>query len=294
MESAEGYIYCMSNPSMEGLYKIGETNNPEARRKELSSASGVPEPYIIEFAKKVIDYKAKEKAIHTFLGDFRYNKEFFKLSKEVIKNLFNILPGDEWKEEDIITLKEETPKPNKEDELKESIINSIAKDSIKINDSQSIKEKELKIIFKNIIQIEGIKTSEKKFYDIFKEWAGNNIRYLSKPTVYVEIKNTYISDNISELETKRPNNRQLKYSSFIKFKEDRIRRCPGENVSIKDIQRAYRNWFEESGNGMKMSAIDLEARLIEEYGEPRDKKTFNDTRVFFYDEDIKEYDASLV
>jgi hypothetical protein len=45
---------------------------------------------------------------------------------------------------------------------------------------------------------------------------------------------------------------------------------------------------------MKMSAIDLEARLIEEYGEPYDKKTFNDTRVFFYDEEIEEYDASLV
>lgn len=85
------------------------------------------------------------------------------------------------------------------------------------------------------------------------------------------------------------------FDSFAKFKGARIRTCPGEKVLIKDIQRAYKTWMEEFGNGQKfMSANDLEVRLTEEYGEPRDKKTFNNIRLFYTDEEIEEYDASLV
>lgn len=38
-----GWVYILSNEYMPGIYKIGmTTNSPEARAKELSSATGVP------------------------------------------------------------------------------------------------------------------------------------------------------------------------------------------------------------------------------------------------------------
>jgi hypothetical protein len=44
-----GYLYCMSNPSMPGILKVGMTKTsektPDLRAKELSTPSGVPSPY---------------------------------------------------------------------------------------------------------------------------------------------------------------------------------------------------------------------------------------------------------
>ena len=49
----EGWVYCLSNPSMPGLLKIGMTlQTPEKRAKGLFS-TGVAEAFVIEFAKKV-------------------------------------------------------------------------------------------------------------------------------------------------------------------------------------------------------------------------------------------------
>ncbi len=83
------------------------------------------------------------------------------------------------------------------------------------------------------------------------------------------------------------------FDSFAKFKGSRIRVCAGEKVAMKDLCRAYKTWMEEFGNGQKfLSASELEGRFVEEYGEPRDKKTFANIRLFYTDEEVEEFDAA--
>ena len=45
MSNYLGCVYVFSNPSMPGLLKLGKANNSEERKKELSSSTGVPEPF---------------------------------------------------------------------------------------------------------------------------------------------------------------------------------------------------------------------------------------------------------
>lgn len=77
----EGYIYCLSNPSIPNLLKIGmTTRTPEERAKELFT-TGVATPFIIEFARKVSNPKNKEKDIHRILENYRVpSREFFDIS----------------------------------------------------------------------------------------------------------------------------------------------------------------------------------------------------------------------
>ena len=78
---AEGYIYCLSNPSISGLLKIGmTTRTPEDRAKELYT-TGVATPFNIEFSRQVSNPSEKEKDIHTILEKYRVpNREFFNIS----------------------------------------------------------------------------------------------------------------------------------------------------------------------------------------------------------------------
>ena len=95
----EGYIYCFSNPIYLNIYKVGfTTNNPHYRRKQINT-TGVPLPFKLEFAKKVNNYKDKEKIIHKILSSLgnRINpkREFFKINLEHIELLFELIDG-EW------------------------------------------------------------------------------------------------------------------------------------------------------------------------------------------------------
>ena len=101
-EEEVGYIYCLSNPTFgENIYKIGFTKRTPAERAAELHTTGIAMPFKIEFAKKVRDYKGKEKSIHTFLelNDPKYrinkNREFFKIKLELVKALFDIIDG-EW------------------------------------------------------------------------------------------------------------------------------------------------------------------------------------------------------
>ncbi len=107
-----GYIYCFSNPSMNGILKIGMTERtPEIRLNEANSSDTwrPPTPYKIEFAKKVYNPKQKETTLHTLLSQYteRINpkREFFRVSKEEVNTFFDLIDGDLWierveKEED--------------------------------------------------------------------------------------------------------------------------------------------------------------------------------------------------
>lgn len=96
-----GYIYCFSNPFMPGIFKIGMTErNPIARLEEANASDTwrPPAPYIIEFAKKVSEVKDKEAMLHTIMDKYRVHprREFFKISLEEVRSLFNAFDGEIW------------------------------------------------------------------------------------------------------------------------------------------------------------------------------------------------------
>jgi len=91
----EGWVYCLSNPSMPGLLKVGITERtPEERAKELST-TGVPTPFVIEFAKRVKNPAQKESTLHALLEKYaeRTNarREFFRTTPEIVKQFFDLM-----------------------------------------------------------------------------------------------------------------------------------------------------------------------------------------------------------
>lgn len=95
-----GYIYCFSNESMKGVYKIGYTKRTPAIRLNEANCSDTwrpPSPYVLEFAKEVDNPQEKEKMIHNLLEKFNTrvsnNREFFRTSLEIIRNIFNMIEG---------------------------------------------------------------------------------------------------------------------------------------------------------------------------------------------------------
>lgn len=83
MNSTMGYVYVLINPSLNGIVKIGKTqNSPEERAKELSSATGVPTPFFVAYSSYFKDCSAVEIFVHTRLESNRVagNREFFRVS----------------------------------------------------------------------------------------------------------------------------------------------------------------------------------------------------------------------
>ena len=102
-----GWLYCMSNESIPGIYKIGKTDrSPEIRLKEANTCTYALPFFKIEFAKEVQDINKKEKAIHLFFASsgkrVHPKREFFKTSVEEIKALFDLTDGKDWTPESII------------------------------------------------------------------------------------------------------------------------------------------------------------------------------------------------
>jgi hypothetical protein len=80
--SGSQVIYVMSNPSMPGLLKIGFTSKEaDIRAKELYKATGVPQPFKLEFIYKCDNGITLEKEIHSYLKQYRTNndREFFEM-----------------------------------------------------------------------------------------------------------------------------------------------------------------------------------------------------------------------
>lgn len=104
---SQGYIYCMSNPSMPGLIKIGEIHSegrtPVDRAKELFT-TGVPTPFKIEFAKRVVNPQGKEETLHNILEqnyERCYRREFFRISPEIVHAHFDLMDGEMWSDNTI-------------------------------------------------------------------------------------------------------------------------------------------------------------------------------------------------
>jgi len=98
-----GYVYCFSNESMPGIYKIGMTERiPEMRLNEanMSDTWRPPTPYKIEMAKKVVNPKEKELTMHKLLTcvseRIHPKREFFRVSLESVQLIFELMDGIDW------------------------------------------------------------------------------------------------------------------------------------------------------------------------------------------------------
>jgi hypothetical protein len=86
-----GFVYCLANAAMPGLYKIGHTKgSPHARAEELSRSTGVPiEFYVVGYI-EIDDPHWWEQRFHEHLARFRANdrREFFRCRASDIAPLF--------------------------------------------------------------------------------------------------------------------------------------------------------------------------------------------------------------
>lgn len=91
-----GWVYCMSNPCMPGLVKVGFTTlDPAIRAKDLFT-TGVPTPFVVEFAKRVQNPEDTEEKLHKVLAKYyvRMNqREFFRCSPSDARDLFDLVEG---------------------------------------------------------------------------------------------------------------------------------------------------------------------------------------------------------
>ena len=93
-----GWIYWLRNPAFPQMGKLGvtEEDNLKVRVTKLYT-TGVPLPFQIIFARRVMDPYQKEKLMHSLLSDKRVNpgREFFEETDERINMLFSLCEG-EW------------------------------------------------------------------------------------------------------------------------------------------------------------------------------------------------------
>jgi hypothetical protein len=98
--ATSGWIYCMTNPSMPGLVKIGYTDRPVEHRLEEANAphTWIPTPFVIECAKYVKDANAREQLLHKLLNVQRVSprREFFRVDLEHVRLLLGLCDGTEW------------------------------------------------------------------------------------------------------------------------------------------------------------------------------------------------------
>lgn len=83
------------------------------------------------------------------------------------------------------------------------------------------------------------------------------------------------------------------FDAFGKFKTARIRASPCAEACVKEVMRAYKNWFEQQAGsgGKKLTMNELQKRMDDEFGEAKDlKKTYRRIQVFDNDEDVEEFD----
>ncbi len=82
VEIIEGYVYVLSNTAMPGLLKIGYTTNQVRERvQQLNSATGVPQPFVIDAFFESETPHEDERKVHRLLAPHRTNdrREFFRI-----------------------------------------------------------------------------------------------------------------------------------------------------------------------------------------------------------------------
>lgn len=91
-------VYVLTNPAMPGLVKIGRTYNgdPQGRITQLYT-TGVPVPFNLEFACKVMNPDEVESALHKAFAPQRINpkREFFKIEPDQAIAILKLLHTEE-------------------------------------------------------------------------------------------------------------------------------------------------------------------------------------------------------
>ena len=123
-----GYIYALTNPSMPGLIKLGQTKKeigPEARAAQLFT-TGVPTPFTVAGSWPMDHHAVRERIAHERLKDYRVNprREFFTAELELIaKTVEDVLKIEITKELEV----EYADKPEEiTKEFMEFIFNKVA------------------------------------------------------------------------------------------------------------------------------------------------------------------------
>jgi hypothetical protein len=95
-----GYVYCISNPHMPGMVKIGFTErSPMERLNEANTCTWNFPEFKIEFARRVRDANAKEMILHRYFKEDRVSprREFFRITEvDRLKLMFELMDGDWW------------------------------------------------------------------------------------------------------------------------------------------------------------------------------------------------------
>ena len=103
------YVYCLSNPAMPDLIKIGAVhikNKSVKERAEELCTTGVPEEFCIEFFAEVLDSRKTEREIHDILDEYRNKsqREFFRLTPEAAKTIIEQnIPEIRWSDKDSVS-----------------------------------------------------------------------------------------------------------------------------------------------------------------------------------------------
>ena len=75
-----GWVYIFTNKAMPGLVKVGYTTKCPKERARRLNHSGVPYPYVVEYAVQVEEPHSFEQQVHRNLADCRAGKEWFRCS----------------------------------------------------------------------------------------------------------------------------------------------------------------------------------------------------------------------
>jgi len=113
MDKRSGIIYVLTNPAIPNLIKIGFTASEDVKtRMAQLYQSGVPLPFVCEYAAKVNDYERVEKALHTAFAPNRINpkREFFEIDSNQAIAIIKLLE-----------IENVTPKVNLEKEVIDEI-----------------------------------------------------------------------------------------------------------------------------------------------------------------------------
>ena len=94
-----GYIYILSNESLNNILKVGCTERPiEERINELSKSTSIPTPFVLEACFYSKNHYLDEANIHKELSNYRINsgREFFKIgiteATEMISRIIGMKP----------------------------------------------------------------------------------------------------------------------------------------------------------------------------------------------------------
>ena len=87
IKNTKGYVYCVVNPSLPNVCKVGKTTRTVEERLHDLYSSGLIYPFRVVHQKYVEDCHETEKRLHTILRSRRIakNREFFRYMEDDVK-----------------------------------------------------------------------------------------------------------------------------------------------------------------------------------------------------------------